>query len=55
MANWRELLRFLNIKVIIFPDHTEIRGVIPPQFFENSSQESKGAPITSSLEDTGEG
>jgi hypothetical protein len=55
MTNWRELLSFLNIKVIIYPDHTEIKGAIPPQFFENSEHDSISASITSSVEDTGEG
>lgn len=55
LSNWRELLCFLNIKVIIYPDHTELRGAIPPQFFENSGHENEGAPITSSVEDSGEG
>jgi len=50
MTNWRELLRFLNVKVIIYPDHTEIRGAIPPQFFENSEHDNMSASITSSVE-----
>ncbi len=55
LNNWRELLCFLNIKVIIYPDHTELRGAIPPQFFENSGHENEGALITSSVDDAGEG
>ena len=50
ITNWRELLRFLNITVTIYPNHTEIRGAIPPQFFENSAQENTSALITSSVE-----
>jgi site-specific DNA recombinase len=49
-TNWRELLRFLNIKVIIYPDRTEVRGAIPPQFFENSMHANTRASITSSVE-----
>jgi site-specific DNA recombinase len=51
MTNWRELLCFLNIKVIIYPDRTEIRGAIPPQFFETSGHDNTSAKITSSVED----
>jgi hypothetical protein len=30
LTNRRELLRFLNIKVTIYPDRIEVRRVIPP-------------------------
>jgi hypothetical protein len=55
ITNWRELLRFLNITVTIYPNHTEIRGAIPPQIIENSAQENTSALITSSVEGSGEG
>jgi hypothetical protein len=56
LANWRELLRFLNIKVTIYPDHKEISGAIPPQLIMNSGNNTVGAPITSSVErDRGRG
>ena len=50
LTNWRELLRFLDIKVTIYPDHKEIRGAIPPQLVTNSDHNKVGAPITSSVE-----
>jgi site-specific DNA recombinase len=51
LANWRELLRFLDIKVTIYPDHKEIRGAIPPQLITDSTHNNTvGAPITSSVE-----
>jgi hypothetical protein len=54
LTNWRELLRFLNIKVTIYPDHTEVRGAIPPQLITNSAHDNHndkvGSPITCSVE-----
>jgi site-specific DNA recombinase len=50
IRNMRSLLRFLNIKVIIYPDRKEIRGAIPPQVIEVSAKDgnSVGCRITSS-------
>jgi hypothetical protein len=51
LTNWRELLRFLNIKVTIYPGRTEIRGTIPPQIFETPMQNNTaGCPITNSVD-----
>jgi site-specific DNA recombinase len=53
LTNWRELLRFLNIKVTIYPDHTDIRGAIPPQIFETPMQtNATGCPITNSVDES---
>ncbi len=51
LTNWRELLRFLNIKVTIYPDLTEVRGAIPSQIFRNPIQNNNvGYPITNSID-----
>jgi site-specific DNA recombinase len=51
LTNWRELLRFLDIKVTIYPDRKEIRGAIPPQLITNPPHNNTvGTPITSAVE-----
>jgi hypothetical protein len=46
----RALLRFLDIKVIVYPGRMESRGVIPPLVIEVSARNGQvSAPITSSV------
>lgn len=55
MTNWRELLRFLDIKVIVYPDRAEIRGTIPPQIIEDSvHNRGVGVPVTCSMKGSGD-
>ena len=43
--NMRAILQLFNIKVIVYPDHAEIKGTIPPQVL-NKSTETEDEPDT---------
>ena len=54
--NVRAILQLFNIKVLIFPERAEIRGAIPTQVLEMSSQkQTQTVPVISSPSLTREG